>query len=342
MAHWSSLSVRAAIAVMQAKGSDRVAKAAANAVLAARKSKRPTTSLHELATEVSVAVMKAGGSHEVAAATTVAIMDCKDDAQSTGNADGNDAKSVHSFHSAKSRDVPSVIAPPSAVPSVSPSISPSVTRSVARSVTRSVAGSVAPSVTRSTASSANQSLTPSMEIKRTKLRKKEHQITQRTQALERAEQENREKEKEIRARLAALDAAEVALLDEANIDLIVQDRMAEYGIIKGNPHPGSQNHMKLRFNAPRGSERLRSPRQLRGRSRSKDNRDRGREAPSGSGPFGQKVRNRSISLFSRKSKSSSKSAFSNKSKKSLGTSEKSQKTGQSSILKNSGGGLLEI
>lgn len=72
--YWSSLSVRVALAVKEANGSDRVAKKAANAILDEGEKEHPTLSLRKLATDVSMVVLEAGGNNEVAAAVTVAIM----------------------------------------------------------------------------------------------------------------------------------------------------------------------------------------------------------------------------------------------------------------------------
>mmetsp|Transcript_9534 Transcript_9534/g.19792 ORF Transcript_9534/g.19792 Transcript_9534/m.19792 type:complete len:1395 (-) Transcript_9534:6-4190(-) len=84
--YWSGLSVRAAMAVMQAKGSEMVAQKAANAVLEGAKMKRSDGKksskqvvLRELATKASVAVLEAGGDHRVAAAAAVAIMNDGED-----------------------------------------------------------------------------------------------------------------------------------------------------------------------------------------------------------------------------------------------------------------------
>lgn len=84
--YWSGLSVRAAMAVMQAKGSEMVAQKAANAVLEGAKMKlgdgkksSKQVVLRELATKASVAVLEAGGDHRVAAAAAVAIMNDGED-----------------------------------------------------------------------------------------------------------------------------------------------------------------------------------------------------------------------------------------------------------------------
>ena len=85
MVYWSSLSVRAAITVIEAKGSEIVAKKVANVVLDAGKKKCPitTATLRTLATQVSLLVLGAGGDHTVAAAAVVTIM-------SGGNEIGDD------------------------------------------------------------------------------------------------------------------------------------------------------------------------------------------------------------------------------------------------------------
>ncbi|KAL3763687.1 hypothetical protein ACHAW5_004839 [Stephanodiscus triporus] len=81
VAHWSSLSVKAAMAVMSAGGGDVIARRAANAVLdfgddATRKREGGDVDgcLHDLAAKVSLAILEAGGDHGVATAASVAIM----------------------------------------------------------------------------------------------------------------------------------------------------------------------------------------------------------------------------------------------------------------------------
>lgn len=88
MAYWSSLSVRAAITVIEAKGSEIVAKKVANAVLDAGKKKCPitTATLRTLATQVSLLVLGAGGDHTVAAAAVVTIMSGGENQNEEGDA----------------------------------------------------------------------------------------------------------------------------------------------------------------------------------------------------------------------------------------------------------------
>jgi len=85
LTYWSSLSVKAAMAVMQAKGSEVMAQKAANTVLEAGKKsnghghrgnnkQHAMPDLKGLATKVSVVILESGGDHKVAAAVAVAIM----------------------------------------------------------------------------------------------------------------------------------------------------------------------------------------------------------------------------------------------------------------------------
>lgn len=317
MSYLSSLSVVTAIAVMQAKGSDELAKTAADTVLGAREKEPSTSSLSELATDVSMSVLKAGGDPAVAAAATVAIMEYGDDPSlaakpvkettSKKDTDSSDAKSVISFQPDAGHDDDDAA---SVALSVADSIAGSIAASVADSIAASVAGSVAASVVGSIknalspqlhgrydvrddasvpysinaslaasigpsvaasispsfTSSYTPSVTPSMEFKRGELKQKEIKIARKAKALKEAEMVNRKKEKDLRARLAALDAAEVALLDEANIDLIVKDRMSRYESSQEINKPESQNDVKPRFGAPRGFK------SLRGRSNAREQR----------------------------------------------------------------------
>ena len=87
LAYWSSLSVKAAMAVMSAGGGEAIARRAANAVLETRDNARERKGsgdvggvggidryLQDVATRVSLAILEEGGDHVVAAAASVAIM----------------------------------------------------------------------------------------------------------------------------------------------------------------------------------------------------------------------------------------------------------------------------
>ena len=85
MSFWSTLSVKTAMAVMKANGSENVANTAANAVLDAEKARHSTSSLSKLAIEVSIAVLQAGGDQEAAAAASYAIMNGGQDLSKSTN-----------------------------------------------------------------------------------------------------------------------------------------------------------------------------------------------------------------------------------------------------------------
>jgi len=90
LAYWSSLSVKAAMAVMSAGGGEAIARRAANAVLETSNNTRTRKSsgdvgdvdgvggvdryLQDVATRVSLAILEEGGDHVVAAAASVTIM----------------------------------------------------------------------------------------------------------------------------------------------------------------------------------------------------------------------------------------------------------------------------
>ena len=87
LAYWSSLSVKAAMAVMSAGGGEAIARRAANAVLETSNNTRTRKGsgdvggvggvdryLQDVATRVSLAILEEGGDHVVAAAASVAIM----------------------------------------------------------------------------------------------------------------------------------------------------------------------------------------------------------------------------------------------------------------------------
>eukprot|EP00581_Thalassiosira_minuscula_P003511 CAMPEP_0183745934 /NCGR_PEP_ID=MMETSP0737-20130205/66496_1 /TAXON_ID=385413 /ORGANISM="Thalassiosira miniscula, Strain CCMP1093" /LENGTH=419 /DNA_ID=CAMNT_0025981613 /DNA_START=176 /DNA_END=1435 /DNA_ORIENTATION=- len=213
LTYWSSISVRAAIAVMQASGSERMAKKAAKAVLDARNKRRPSISLRKLATDVSVAIIKAGGDHDVVAAVTVAIMNSEDDA----------------------------------------SLAPSV------DVTRARTGAKLEG--REVVTSSNSSVV----ARRGKLKEKEKMIAEKAKVLKEAKRKNLQKEKEIEERLAALDAAEVALLESANIDRVVQERVAEYQSIRDKPTSEPRNSDK-RKGAKRSSDKPQNNKSNAGKS----------------------------------------------------------------------------
>jgi hypothetical protein len=86
LAYWSSLSVKAAMAVMSAGGGEAIARRAANSVLEASDNARKRKGdvgvgvggvdqyLLDVATRVSLAILEEGGDHVAAAAASVAIM----------------------------------------------------------------------------------------------------------------------------------------------------------------------------------------------------------------------------------------------------------------------------
>lgn len=359
MAYWSSLSVRAAIAVMQAKGSERVAKKAANAVLDARKKKHPTSSLHELATEVSVAVLKAGGDHEVAAAVTVAIqLEPKRRQLEHLQQKLQQLQQQRGQQQLNSEEDASLKATP-----------PKDIKSDSREVNKKNAPSFQ-SETSSDVASVTPSVTPSMTAKRGQLKEKENIIVQKTKALEKAEQLSLQKEKEICVRLAALDK-----LESANIDRIVQDRVSLYEFNRGNLNSGSQNNREF-GEATRGSEKIQNkesnsnkyPQQPQRQIKSKDEPMKSsvnvqKFHRQSSGTVAQKCnqqpnrtkQNTGFSLFSTKSFRVGKetanrsigleirSSISSKSKKSVGICEKSEKKGRlRSILRKKPSKLIEI
>jgi len=188
--YWSGLSVRAAMAVMQANGSDKMAQKASNIVLdeATRQSGRERSSkmMRALSTKLTVALLKAGGDQKVASAAVLAVM-----------AYENNGNGIKSAESMPSDDSSTIWTDPKARGKVSDEI-----------------GSVAPSLASTIQSSTNQpnrsealSSTPSVASKQRKLRSIEKQITEKQRAIEEAELRNQEKEREFNERIAAMEAA---------------------------------------------------------------------------------------------------------------------------------------
>jgi hypothetical protein len=205
--YWSGLSVRAAMAVMQANGSDKMAQKASNIVLdeATRQSGRERNGkmMRALSTKLSVALLEAGGDQKVASAAVLAVM-----------AYENNGNGIKSAESMPSDDSSTIWTDPKARGKVSDEI-----------------GSVAPSLASTIQSSTNQSnrsealsSTPSVASKQRKLRSIEKQITEKQRAIEEAELRNQEKEREFNERIAAMEAAAKERL--AALDTQASERLA--------------------------------------------------------------------------------------------------------------------
>eukprot|EP00584_Thalassiosira_punctigera_P027426 CAMPEP_0172576238 /NCGR_PEP_ID=MMETSP1067-20121228/137620_1 /TAXON_ID=265564 ORGANISM="Thalassiosira punctigera, Strain Tpunct2005C2" /NCGR_SAMPLE_ID=MMETSP1067 /ASSEMBLY_ACC=CAM_ASM_000444 /LENGTH=469 /DNA_ID=CAMNT_0013368901 /DNA_START=225 /DNA_END=1634 /DNA_ORIENTATION=+ len=197
MTYWSALSVRVAVAVVQAKGSERMARKAAKTILNVRQNARKkdisTLSLYEISKEVSVALLKAGGDKEVVVAVTISIMS-DHDGMSLGT-----TSSTSGMKSKVGNDIPSLAQSTSFASTIMSAIS----------FPTSMISSI-----------KNPSATPSMAMKRKKNKEKERKITPREDSMENVEQMNlkttmavintkmEEKEKEIAQKQKALEDAE--------------------------------------------------------------------------------------------------------------------------------------
>jgi hypothetical protein len=183
--YWSGLSVRAAMAVMQANGSDKMAQKASNIVLdeARRQSGRERSSkmMRALSTKLTVALLEAGGDQKVASAAVLAVMTYEN------NDDG-----IKSAESMMFEDSSTIWTAPKARGKVSDEI-----------------GSVAPSLASTIQSNRSEalSITPSIASKQRKLRSIEMQIAEKQRAIEEAELRNQEKEREYNERIEALKVA---------------------------------------------------------------------------------------------------------------------------------------
>jgi hypothetical protein len=183
--YWSGLSVRAAMAVMQANGSDKMAQKASNIVLdeARRQSGRERSSkmMRALSTKLTVALLEAGGDQKVASAAVLAVMTYEN------NDDG-----IKSAESMMFEDSSTIWTAPKAHGKVSDEI-----------------GSVAPSLASTIQSNRSEalSITPSIASKQRKLRSIEMQIAEKQRAIEEAELRNQEKEREYNERIEALKVA---------------------------------------------------------------------------------------------------------------------------------------
>ena len=185
--------MRVAIAAIQANGSERIAKKASSAVLDVGNNKKHPESLRQLAFQVSMAVLEAGGDHEVASAVTVCIMSSEE------------AGSVM-MHAPKQSRV-------SKKKANRPQSSSKISK-------------------RDANQEDDYSVTPSISTKREHLKKKEVELDEKASALEKAERLNTLKERDLRQRLEELNTAEAALLQNANIDRAVQDRMVQFELSK--------------------------------------------------------------------------------------------------------------
>eukprot|EP00579_Thalassiosira_antarctica_P010556 CAMPEP_0201918252 /NCGR_PEP_ID=MMETSP0903-20130614/7465_1 /ASSEMBLY_ACC=CAM_ASM_000552 /TAXON_ID=420261 /ORGANISM="Thalassiosira antarctica, Strain CCMP982" /LENGTH=528 /DNA_ID=CAMNT_0048454531 /DNA_START=51 /DNA_END=1633 /DNA_ORIENTATION=- len=199
LTYWSSLSVRAAMAVIQAKGSEVMAQKAANAVLEEGK-KKHKCDLRTLATKISVVVLEAGGDHMVAAAVAVAIMNEEDSKRKDGRKENRSSKGKNKLREEEEEedDDSTVMENESSIPMDIPAgISEEWLNS-------------RPTPPTPKPEEDPPSETSSMASKRRDLQEKEDEIENRNRALSNAARLNLEKERAIQQRMKVLDAAAAA------------------------------------------------------------------------------------------------------------------------------------
>eukprot|EP00985_Skeletonema_marinoi_P018522 scaffold10369_cov211-Skeletonema_marinoi.AAC.3 len=181
--YWSGLSVRVAMAVIQANGSEKMAQKASNIVLDEGRRQRgrecSSKMMRALSTILSVAVLEAGADQKVALAVVLAVL-----------TDENNENVIKSAESMLFDDSSTIWTDPNV--------------NIADEV-ESVASSLASTI-RSNRSKA-VSVTPSMASKRRQLKSWEMQILEKQKAIEEAELRNQEKEREFNQRIEFYEAA---------------------------------------------------------------------------------------------------------------------------------------
>eukprot|EP00984_Skeletonema_dohrnii_P014073 scaffold5881_cov103-Skeletonema_dohrnii-CCMP3373.AAC.2 len=212
--YWSGLSVRVAMAVIQANGSEKMAQKASNIVLdegrRQRGRERSSKMMRALSTKLSVAVLEAGADQKVALAVVLAVL-----------TDENNENVIKSAESMLFDDSSTIWTDPNVniadeVESVASSLASTIRSNRSKAV----------SITPSNRSKA-VSVTPSMASKRRQLKSWEMQILEKQKAIEEAELRNQEKEREFNqriefyeaaaekiSRLAALDVSKDAVLEK--------------------------------------------------------------------------------------------------------------------------------
>jgi len=181
--YWSGLSVRAAMAVMQANGSEKMAQKASNIILdeARRQSGRERSGkmMRALSTKLSVALLEAGCDPNVASAAVLGVMTYE-----------NNYNGVKSAESMLFDDSSSILTNPNARDNEIGSIAPSLASTIQSNPSEEVV-----------------SITPSIASKQRKLKTIEKQIAEKQRAIEEAELRNQEKEREFNKRIEALKSA---------------------------------------------------------------------------------------------------------------------------------------
>jgi len=212
--YWSGVSVRVAMAVIQANGSEKMAQKASNIVLDEGRRQRgrecSSKMMRALSTKLSVAVLEAGADQKVALAVVLAVL-----------TDENNENVIKSAESMLFDDSSTIWTDPNVniadeVESVASSLASTIRSNRSKAV----------SITPSNRSKA-VSVTPSMASKRRQLKSWEMQILEKQKAIEEAELRNQEKEREFNqriefyeaaaekiSRLAALDVSKDAVLEK--------------------------------------------------------------------------------------------------------------------------------
>jgi len=167
--YWSALSVRAAMAVLTAGGSENIAQEASNVVLATGRNSKgkqiDNKTLMFLSTKLALVVLEAGGNEKVASAVSSAVMASdKDDGINEDDSvkiQGSDSLSG-SFHNHSKQH------------------------------------------SKAKVKAESPSVTSSMAAKRRQLKEKEIEMEEKMKALEQAQRRNMQKEEDIKEKIAAL------------------------------------------------------------------------------------------------------------------------------------------
>ncbi len=220
--YWSGLSVRVAMAVIQANGSKKMAQKASSIVIVEGRKQngrdRNSNMMRALSAKLSVAMLEAGADRKISLAIMNAI---------TTYDNNNVVKSAESMSfdgsstTKTSRNIKGDLIEEtrSVAPSVASSRDPTIRSN------RSKAVSITPS-NRSKAAS----ITPALSSTRSKLQTIEMQILEKQRAIEEAELRNQEKEREFNERMAALKAAadeRLAALDATKDSLLEKEESTQ-------------------------------------------------------------------------------------------------------------------
>ncbi len=235
--YWSGLSVRVAMAAIQANGSEKIAQKASSIVLIEGRRQNGqdrSKMMRALSAKLSVAMLEAGADRKI----TLAVMNAVTAYEKNNAAKSAESMSFDASNTTKSNrnmkgDFIEEIR--SVAPSVASPHGPTIRSNRSRAV----------SITPSTRSQAAY-VTPASFSTLSKLQTIEMQILEKQRAIEEAELRNQEKEREFDERMAALKAAtdeRLAALDAAKDSLLKKEESSQVDRYESTAKNTKQEHI---------------------------------------------------------------------------------------------------